>query len=529
MFSIAILIGIYSYSIFSIGLLGFLYQKVILVFTLLFFITLFFLYRKKIASFKIRTLKFPKIFLSILIVQAAINLIGALGPEFGFDALWYHLTFPKIYLEAHKIMHIPGGLLYYSDMPKLTEMLYTSSISLFSEILAKVVHYSFGILVLIAIYKLSRKFLDQKFSILASVIFYSNLVVGWQSTTAYIDLARAFFELMALWGLMNWNNTKENKSARRGWFIESAVMMGLAISTKLLSVGTLFIFLILILYLNRKINKEIIKKIITYFFVSIYVAIPWFIFSFFNTGNPIYPLFSSYVKSDVNALIFNPFVVLKTFWIFFTRSSDPISPIYIIFLPLIFIFLKKLNYQMKSIVIYFVLSLFIWYFFPAKDSRYMLPSLAGLSIAVSYFIKSLNDKFIKKLSVFIIILLGFSSIVYRGVANGKYLPVILGRENRDQFLEKHLNFSFGDFYDIDGYFKSHIKNQDKVLLYGFHNLYYVDFPFIDSSYVEKGDKFNYIAVSNAELPGRFKFWRQIYANPVTGVKLYYLGGQEWVY
>ena len=68
-----------------------------------------------------------------------------------------------------------------------------------------------------------------------------------------------------------------------------------------------------------------------------------------------------------------------------------------------------------------------------------------------------------------------------------------------------------------------------ALLYGFHNLYYINFPFIDSSYVKIGDRFNYIAVAGNNLPERFKVWNLIYYNEKTNVKLYSIGGMKWTY
>jgi hypothetical protein len=109
------------------------------------------------------------------------------------------------------------------------------------------------------------------------------------------------------------------------------------------------------------------------------------------------------------------------------------------------------------------------------------------------------------------------------------LPVVLGNETKAEFLTKYLNFSFGDFYDTDNYFKNHLTKQDTVLLLGFGKLYYVDFNFIDSTWVKKGDKFNYIAVQNGILPKRFSDWHQIYYNKLTKVKLYTLGGKICVY
>lgn len=530
MFTIAILIGIYSYLIFSLGLAGLLYKGWVLAFTGIFVFTVFYFFRSKVFSLRPGfSKKIPRIFLILILTQGLINLIGALGPELSFDALWYHLTIPKIFIENHKIIHIPGGLLYYSDMPKLTEMIYLSSLSLFNEVIPKIVHFSFGVLTLAAIYKLARRFMNEKFSIIACLIFYGNLVVGWQSTTAYIDLARSFFELMALWGLINYIKLKNGTSVQRGWFIESAAMLGLAISTKLLSLGTLFIFLLILVYLNRRINKSLISKLVTYTCVSLYVVTPWFLFSLLNTGNPVYPFFSEYFRIGLSISQLNPFILIKTLWDLFTHSSDPISAVYLIFLPLIVLFYRKLSIQLKVIVIYFFLSLFFWIFVPAKESRYMLPALAAFSIVVAYLIQNLRGKFIKDLSLITILILSLISIFYRGVANSKFLPVITKLESKEHFLSNHLNFNFGDFYDTDGYFKNHIKSTDKVLLYGFHNLFYADFPFIDSSYVKKGDKFNYIAVQNGEIPERFKFWKLSYSNKKTHVNLYSLGGQEWLY
>src|SRR3989344_521141 len=119
-------------------------------------------------------------------------------------------------------------------MPKLTEMLYTAVLIFNNENFAKIIHYLFGILCLFAVYKISRKFLSINFSLISVIVFYSNLVVGWMSITAYVDLSRTFYELLALWGFLLWHEKNERK-----WLIMSAVMLGFTISTKLLAIGSL--------------------------------------------------------------------------------------------------------------------------------------------------------------------------------------------------------------------------------------------------------------------------------------------------
>ena len=135
---------------------------------------------------------------------------------------------------------------------------------------------------------------------------------------------------------------------------------------------------------------------------------------------------------------------------------------------------------------------------------------------------------IKNFLLIIIITISSTSIIYRAAANAKYIPVIIGLQSKDAYLTNNLNFSFGDFYDTDAYFKKNIKSADRILLFGFHNLYYINFPFIDSSWVKKGDSFNYIAIQNSKLPKQFENWNRIYKNEKTHVELYSLGG-KWEY
>ncbi|OGH38269.1 MAG: hypothetical protein A3B44_01305 [Candidatus Levybacteria bacterium RIFCSPLOWO2_01_FULL_38_21] len=564
MFSVAILIGIYSYLIFAIGLLGLLYRQVILLLTFVFFIFCIVLFKKQIKYFttgfitrsilakavqgySFNNLSF--LLLSLLIIQSLINLIGTLGPELGFDALWYHLTLPKLYIQNHSVLHIPGSLLYYSNMPKLTEMLYTASLFFGNEILAKLVHFSFGLLSSIALYFLSKKFLDRNLSLIVVLIFYSNLVVGWQSITAYVDLSRTFFELMALWGFINFvdkdtPSMKLTRSilAKRVWLVESAVMLGLAVSIKLLALGSIGIFSYLIIYFGLSNHKKITKVLIdvlTFILFSLAVPLPWFIFSFVHTGNPIYPIFSSFFQ-DINHQVFNaallnPINFIKTSWKVLTQASDPISPVYIIFLPVIILTFKKLNFHSKIISLYCLLGFIYWYFTSrVEGARLLVPYLPAVSLVSIISFNNLkrnniNVPVLRKIGLTVVLLIVFISIAYRSIANYKYLPVILGVESKGQFLTDHLNFSFGDFYDTDNYFKKNITSKDTVLLYGFHNLYYVNFPFIDSSWAKKGDRFNYIATQNSDLPKRFSNWNLIYYNPKTHVNLYSLGGIRWVY
>lgn len=553
MFVFALIVGVYSYLIFFMGLAGWLYKDTVVEVTLVFWATVLLSYwrrmpRSPLASWgRLAMTKVWKknklvLFFGLLLgLQAIVNLIGALGPELAFDALWYHLTLPKLYLENHSVYFIPGGLLYYSAMPKLAEMLYVGGLSLGNEITVKLIHYSFGLLTCFALYKLSRKFFTPLISLIAVVIFYANLVVAWESITAYIDLVRAFFEVMALWAFLNWNETKMRK-----WLIMSALMIGFAIATKVLAIGSLMIFSILLLAVGgwqlEKSKSNLlsaIRNVIVYWFIALTTALPWFIFSYINTGNPVYPFFTStyHVAPEPISLI----GFFREVWNVFMYSPDPISPVYMMLLPLgVWLLYRSRNPSvslragkfrmingLSMVGLYSLFVIVVWYFTPRTGGgRFLLPYLPAFSLLCAAVLHEVlqNKKqygaYVGKFLLVIIIGVSLISIGYRFVANKKYIPVIVGKETKDVFLTNNLNFAFADFYDTDGYFKKNIKPTDMVLLYGFHNLYYIDFPFIDNTWLQKDDEFNYIATQKTDLPPEFGDWVLVYENEQTMVKLY---------
>lgn len=394
MFTLAIIVGIYSYILMGLGLAGWLYPQVVWGITIVVLvgagITLF-----SFPPLKLRGgIKGGDIWswglFSLIVVQALVNLVGALGPEMGFDALWYHLPIPKIWLEAHRIFFI-GGNLYYSAMPKLIDMLYV-----WGEMPAKIMHLVFGLLSTAVTYKLALRFTQSKlWSLLAAVIFYSNLVVGWQSITAYIDLGRTFFEVLAFYLLV------EKK------VYKSAVVLGLVMATKTIALGSLGILGVLV-WLGYD-----WKKMVRFAGLAMLVSAPWYIFSLVSTGNPVYPIFSGY-KLDWD-------------WTFnLLRLADPINPIYVMILPLLLVPLVspssipplKLRGGQGVIFLYCLLSFVVWYLTPRTGGgRFLLPYLPVWSVATAIAIAQSARRNVQKFLVGMIIALAVISIGYRAVAN----------------------------------------------------------------------------------------------------------------
>jgi len=527
----ALAIGISSYVIFILGILGLFYGIIIKAVSIVFFIiTIFYLFYSYTSMTFVKEKNILEItIIFLLIATAIVTLIGTLGPETSFDALWYHLTLPKIYLQIHKVTYIPGGLLYYSAMPQLVEMLYAAGLSLGSEIYAKFFHFLFGFLTCIITYNIARKFLNRRFALFSVLILTTNLVFVWEATTAYIDLARTFFEASSFYALIIWMERGEKKL-----FAYSAILMGFAISTKYLAIGTLIMMLIIISVKNHEKKKNILILNTLYLILATIPVIPWLIYSYIHTGNPVFPFFSKTYPIGLPFYLLNPLFFINDLWKLFTHAADPVSPVYFGVLPLVvilacpeslrsFYFFKKnknIINNLQYLYLYSLLSILIWYFTPRTGGgRFILPYLPVYSILASYALSHAQKK-IKSLLIGFVIIISIINLAYRTIANSRYIPVILGKQTKAQFFTKNLNFSFGDFYDIDGYFSKNIKKSDKVLLIGFHNLYYVNFLFVDNSWLTGNDRYNYIAVQKGILSSSFTDWKEIYYNPITNVRLY---------
>lgn len=533
MVELALLIGIFSYLVFGLGLSGRLNMLGILgVLGVLAVLVLLLVKRNKLLKTpkEIKKDNGSRILVILLLLFAGINLIGALGSELGFDALWYHLTIPKIYLQEGRIFFLRGGLFYYSAMPKLTEMLYLTSL-VFSPAgtLAKIIHFSFGILCSMALFNLSRRYLKTKESLLAVLIFYSTLLVGWESITAYVDLARTFFEILALDLFLEWGNERDRGNPADGGaskkdknnlrLMESAVMLGLAISTKLIAFASLPIFLILILVKSKKLLLAIGYLLFVVFTVS-----PWLIFSYINTGNPIYPIFSGVLDSFHRIPSLNLIKMIKDWWIILYHPQDLISPVFLIFLPVILRAVVKGRLRvgdkggLRVVGQCLLLAMVFWYFTPRTGgARFILPYLPAMSLFLVAVVEKENrwKNYLLKLAIFIAVI----NLGVRAVANYKYFPVVFGWQGREVFLANNLKFNNGDFFDIDREIKKRVKDE-KVLIYGSHNLFYTDFPFVHESFAQKSQYYKYLLAQDYDLPDKYKNLKLIYQNQKTRVNLF---------
>ena len=519
--------GVLGMGLYFIGLLGWFYRPVVLAFGLFCLLTVsLILWKKKVSA---STKTFYKNFWQILkkdwivglilagfVVFAAFNFIINLAPEVGFDALWYHLTLPKIYLMTHNVSYIPGGLLYYSVMPRLGEMIYGFGLSLDATgYVSKMIHYFFGLSWFGGTYLLARHFLSRRGALAAAVAGYGTYLTTWLSQTAYIDLIVAFYAVMALWGLFRY--LKEKKIL---FLYLAAVFTGLVLSSKIYG---LFLFAVILGVLIFKSSWRIWCR---YLAISIIIVLPFYLQAYLATGNPFYPVFS--VKDSALEMYTNGYSNLKDWYLNLWWKELPgllwqmivyrLTPIF----GLAALFLLSKNFKKMVIPIFLFLGFFIlWSLNPVQEPRYFISIVPLLSVISFYTIENINWKFFK----FMAIILFLVGLVYNfsfGITKFKETwQMVFGQNPKENYLRARLEAP-RNFYDFTGNFGREIQDK-KVLTVNIHNLFYINFRFWDWSFVEnkyslkngtqnfaenlKQDGYDYVLIDHlsvAEWPGLTK-------------------------
>lgn len=422
--------------------------------------------------------------LFVLLALVALNFIGVLMPELGFDALWYHLPLSKLLLTKGQ-WYFPGGLYYYSAMPRLAEVISLPLFSLIGYHGPKLVQFFSGLVVVFFIFRLAKKYTGSfLLTLTAANLFYATWLVSWQSSSGYVDLVRTLFEMTALYFLV------ESKITRRRLLI-SGVFLGLAIGTKWQALGSLFLYALIFSPL------VLIPALIT--------ASPWFFIAYHFTGNPVYPLFEPFMQAtqlaQVSPTYFSPVEIISRLVsapIFLTRpSEDFLSPgtglVYLIS----FLGLLSSRQQIRQLALLGILGTFYLLLTPPPSTRYYLPYLPAVILAAVYILSRLKDKIV----ILFITAFTISSIVVLTMRTGsylKYLPYLTGSQDLNQFLTGLASRLPGTFIDSDGYVAKNLPPDGQYLIANLHNLYYFPYDYDHDSFAPPDKRYDYLVTKGAD-------------------------------
>ena len=209
-------------------------------------------------------------------------LLCALPPDGNeWDALAYHLAFPKLYLQAGRMVEIP--FMHQSYFPPLQDMLYLWGLSVADESAAKVMHWAVGMLAVLG----AAGFLQRRG---VSGAWGAALVLGapaflWQMFSAYADLATALYASLGMFAL-----AYAVQEGSRRWLWLSGALMGFALATKYTALLTAGLWGVVgLVWLVRAGQARLLPTLVGAGLLAAAIGAPWYIRNAVWTGNPVYP------------------------------------------------------------------------------------------------------------------------------------------------------------------------------------------------------------------------------------------------
>lgn len=451
-----------------------------------------------------------------------VNGLGLLVPETAFDALWYHLTLPKLYLQSGSLEFFPGGLLYYSAMPQAMEMHYLLGLAFGGQTLARFWHFAFGLLAAAAAYSLARRFLNRSWAFLASLGFYSQLTVAWLSSTAYVDLTRTFFEVLALIAALTY---LDERKAR--WLALSGMLVGIATTVKLLSLGSWLALLVLVLFFA----KDRLKSTAVFFLGALVTTLPWFMYGWLVSKTWFYPFFTDWFWQTLTVgqgatqwfLSRTPWAFGQALWRTAFTRGDILTPLILIGLPLVLAKLPVLLQSLKGrfLLAYAGIMFFQWFLTPVNYNRLLLPFTPALITLTLWAAKTqtarIRQVFVTGLLVTTLLHLGA-----RGVLAWQVLEYLRAGHSPQAYLDAYLPASLGNPGGAADFLRRTVKADQTVLVVGGHNLYYVPVAFAHESWAKPGVEYTYIVTVERDLPEKFGKLPVVFEDEDYRVKIYEL-------
>lgn len=225
-------------------------------------------------------------FSAALLVLALPLLVLALAPRLSWDAAVYHLTLPRLYVEAGGFVPVPMNL--YSHWPLGTELLFAVALLAKGPLLAKLVHTGLGILALVAVFAGASRLHRPVSGWIAAPLVLANAVVVFEMSAAYVDLAYAFFFTA---GVLFVHEAREGDAAPL-WL--AGLCAGALVAVKLSGpLGALALFAAALpprLAALRRGDAAPLRALAPAFGVPVLaLGLPWVVRAALSTGNPVYP------------------------------------------------------------------------------------------------------------------------------------------------------------------------------------------------------------------------------------------------
>jgi 4-amino-4-deoxy-L-arabinose transferase-like glycosyltransferase len=435
---------------------------------------------------------------SILLVSVGLiglfNLAWALAPEIHYDALYYHLAVPKVYLAEHRLVYLSHGVLAH-----LVEMIFTIALALHGQVLAKLLVLAMGVIAAFGVYALGRSLFNPRTGLWAAALFYSTPLVSWLSDTTYIDLVVAMFLLATLLAFLRWRETRQMI-----WLCATGFLGGAAVGAKLNALFGLPVIVAVLLWdllRSRHLSWRMkVKGLAGCTIAASFVSLPYFLMVYLFTGNPFSPLLNGVFRGSLafaenlnsNASSFSlgvsPLALLHLpFALTFEseRFGEALPPgavgICLALLPLalILLFVGRAGARLLFAICVIYLALLVY---TMPYARYYIPVLPIVAVlaaaAVVHFstVKGLRRINLLCLGLAFIAQTAVIPLMFWNILDRAPIKLAFGLETQEAFLARALLV-----YPAVNYLNHSVKPGEKVIGVGANTMnFYLNAPLVPS-------------------------------------------------
>lgn len=389
-----------------------------------------------------------KLLFFLLIAIWLVHLTGVFVPETGFDAVWYHLPVVAAFVQHGGYFYWPK---YYQSLnPFFADGIFLAGYEALGALGAKIVSYLFGLGLILVSYQVAHQFLPRFWTLLLILTISTFQVVTWQSSSFYIDVVKAFWEMAAVYFLL-----KDQRLSSRNLLL-AGLFFGASLGTKLFSIllWPVFILMMIVLFFPGRVKlratfwqKQFIKAAL-FSFAALIVALPFHLFAYLKTGNAFYSIGIHVDKlgeiggnaSLLGYLLQRTLLLPSSLTQLTLYSRDYTTLLLLIFAILPIIFWRQLyqNKKLLSLLIFASGQWLVWWYVPPLSSRYALSGFVILAVILFWCLqkyvteKPAARKYVLATIIFALVI----NLLPRMVPLKRDLTYLSGRQTKEQYVKQ---------------------------------------------------------------------------------------------
>ena len=408
----------------------------------------------------------------------------ALTPPDAYDALWYHLQAPRLFLQAGRIY--PEWHNWPANYAFGASMLYVQPLALGSDTAPKLLHWTLSLTFLGVAYYLARTYTESwawlaPAFVLAMVAFPIRI-----APSALADGASACLELMSLGALMRFAQTHS-----RRWLWGAGLWAGLAVGTKFASLPVVAVGVLFLVLRRFRGGRTLewrtwVTEVAQFVLWALPFALPWYAKNAVWFGTPLFPqgIPSPSPEVQFQAFLLSTYTIRaaslqERLWNIYRLIADPLyldyigSPTLALPLMLFWPLLTFPGFALQSVALGF-LRFGLWLVGPPRI-RFLLSSFALWGTTHAALVAR-NRRAVLRMrrwvTAFLVYgqfgLLALSTIVMPfWLERTKPWRVAIGAESRMQYL-----FRTSEGYGGWMFMRSYLQPDDRVFLVGDVRHYY---------------------------------------------------------